>query len=45
MREILRINHHQYAEIDGFITEDSLEHIEQVYDTYHYLGGNGTATR
>lgn len=45
MREILRINHHQYAEIDGFITEDSLEHIEQVYDTYHCLGGNGTATR
>lgn len=45
MREIIRMNHHQHVTLDGFIDEDELEHIEKVYESYHALGGNGTADR
>lgn len=44
MRELIRQAHSQWNQ-SGFIDEDELEHIEKVYETYHALGGNGTATR
>ena len=44
MRQLLRNAHKQFV-AQGCIDEDELEHIEQVYQTYHQLGGNGTANR
>lgn len=44
MRQIIRYSHKQYKAA-GVVDEDQLEHIEQVYQVYHQLGGNGTADR
>ena len=44
MRQLIRNAHKQFV-AEGAIDEDQLEHIEQVYQTYHQLGGNGTADR
>ena len=44
MREVIRTTHKD-AMKEKKITEEELEHIEQVYDTYSKLGGNGTAQR
>ena len=44
MREIIRRTHHD-AMRDTYIEDDELEHLEKVYETYHSLGGNGTADR
>ena len=44
MRQLIRTAHKQFV-ADGGIDEDQLEHIEQVYQVYHSLGGNGTADR
>lgn len=43
-REIIRTAHRDFTKA-GSIDEDELEHIEQVYEIYHSLGGNGTAKR
>ena len=44
MREVIRTAHKEHIN-DDVIDEDELEHIEHVYQTYHLLGGNGTADR
>ena len=44
MRQLIRNAHKQFCGL-GQIDEDELEHIEQVYQVYHSLGGNGTANR
>ncbi len=44
MREVIRTTHRD-AMAARKIDEDELEHVEQVYDTYSKLGGNGTAQR
>lgn len=44
IRELIRNAHKQFIP-KGQIDQDELEHIEQVYQIYHQLGGNGTASR
>ena len=44
MREVIR-NAHKEAIEAGFIDEDELGHIEEVYAIYHKLKGNGTGDR
>lgn len=44
MREFIR-NAHKQGIAAGYIDEDELEHIEEVYSTYHALKGNGTGDR
>ena len=44
MRELIRASHHEFLG-KGYIREDELEHIEKINETYHQLGGNGTAAR
>lgn len=36
---------HREAEEKGGMTIDERQHLEQVYESYHSLGGNGTGTR
>lgn len=44
MREVIR-NAHIEAITNGFIDEDELQHLEEVYHIYHSLNGNGTGDR
>ena len=45
LREILRWNYSDYVLKNIPIDADHLAHLEQVYDIYTKLGGNGSATR
>lgn len=45
LREVIRWNYQQYVKGKGVIDEDDLAHLEEVYEAYSGLGGNGTATR
>ena len=45
MREIIRWNYSDYVLKNIPIDADHLAHLEQVYDIYTKLGGNGSATR
>lgn len=42
-KEIMDI--HKQSTERGYITRTEHEHVSQVYDVYHALGGNGTATK
>ncbi len=44
MRQLIRQAHKEFT-AEGAIDEDQLQHIQQVYQVYHALGGNGTADR
>ena len=44
MRQIIR-NAHEEALAAGYIDEDELEHLEEVYALYKRLNGNGTGDR
>ena len=44
MREVIR-NAHKEATAAGYIDEDELGHIEEVYSIYHASKGNGTGDR
>lgn len=49
MRTLLRNelveSHRQYVEQDGRISLESLEYVEDTYNAYHDLGGNGSGTK
>lgn len=45
LREIIRWNYSDYVLKNIPIDADHLAHLEQVYDIYTKLGGNGSATR
>jgi len=45
LREVIRWNYQQYVKKEKSIDEDDLAHLEEVYEAYSRLGGNGTATR
>lgn len=45
MREVIRWNYREYVMGKGVIDTDDLAHIEQVFEVYQSLGGNGSAKR
>lgn len=37
--------HREYVEKDKSITLESLEYVQETYESYHSLGGNGSGTK
>ncbi len=44
LRELIRLEYKEDMR-QGFVDSEELEHVEKLYELYHSLGGNGTATR
>lgn len=45
LRKELIASHREYAEEKGYISMEALKDVENTYEVYHELGGNGSGTK